>query len=111
VVVADEAKLVAHLGTLFPLPVEIIDEARTSVTLALAALGAVALLREAQRKIGPVITDNGHLLLDCTWAAPVDSAAMEEAINRIPGVLENGFFTRNRPTVFVACGDGSVVER
>ena len=113
VVVADSSKAVPHLGTAFPLPVEVVAEARVSVAKRLIAMGAKPVLREGVRKAGPVITDNGNLILDCLWDAaggesPVDPAEMETAINLIPGVVENGFFTKNVPTVYIAAKDGAV---
>lgn len=110
-IVADESKSVATLGTKFPLPVEIIGAARVPVEKALARLGARCVLREGVRKCGPVITDNGNWILDCLWDSPVDPRKMEEEICRIAGVVENGFFTKLRPTVFIAHSDGSVERR
>ena len=111
VVVADSTKAVDTIGTKFPVPVEIIGEARISVTKALNALGANCVLREGIRKCGPVITDNGNQILDCTWKEPIDVAQMEDKINQIVGVVENGLFSKNKPIVFVAKDDGSVEER
>jgi ribose 5-phosphate isomerase A len=117
VIVADESKTVPHLGTKFPLPVEVIAEARTGVIRALSALGAEATVRQGVRKAGPVITDNGNLIMDCLWktngdgTSPADPAALEAAIDGIVGVVENGFFTRNAPTVYVAHSDGTVEIR
>ena len=111
VIVADETKAVRSMGTQFALPVEIIAEARAAVLARLTELGAKAVLREGVRKCGPVITDNGHLIVDCLWQAPVDPARMEDALNAITGVVENGFFTKNRPRVFIAHADGSVEKR
>jgi ribose 5-phosphate isomerase A len=110
-IVADESKLVEHLGLVFPAPVEIVPEARVSVTLALEKLGARVRLREAVRKAGPVITEHGNLLLDIGFQSPVDPVMMETELNRIPGVVENGFFTRLRPAVYIARRDGSLEVR
>lgn len=111
VIVADETKSVAHMGTKFPLPVEIITGARKAVEKALAKLGAKCVLREGVRKCGPVITDNGNQILDCTWENPVDPAEMEDKISKIAGVVEVGFFTKLKPTAFIAHADGSVEIR
>ena len=110
-IVVDESKIVDSLGTGFPVPVEVIPEARITAGKALAALGAQVSLREAVRKAGPVITDHGHLILDIRFAAPVDPAAMEDEINRIPGVVENGLFTRKAPVVYIAYANGTVETR
>ncbi|MDR1948300.1 MAG: ribose-5-phosphate isomerase RpiA [Spirochaetaceae bacterium] len=110
-IVVDESKLAEHLGLVFPVPVEVVPEARIPVSRALEGLGAEAVLREAVRKAGPVITEHGNIILDIRFKQPVDPAGMEDAVNRIPGVVENGFFTRLRPSVFVAHADGTVEIR
>ena len=121
-VVVDESKIVQHLGIKFPVPVEVVPEARVSVTLALEKLGAAVTLREAVRKVGPVITDRGNMLLDILFKETVDPAALEAELNRIPGVMENGFFTGPseltylagkpwKPEVFIAHRDGTVERR
>lgn len=108
VIVADESKVVKSVGTGFALPVEIIAEARIPVVQKLEALGAKCVLREGVKKAGPVITDNGNMILDCKWENPVDASVLESEINKIVGVVECGFFTKNVPTVFVGHADGSV---
>jgi ribose 5-phosphate isomerase A len=110
-VVIDESKAVDNLALKFPLPVEVIPEARSPVTKALEKFGATVTLREAVRKAGPVITDKGNLILDMVFPSPVNPAALETEINAIAGVVENGFFTRRRPCVFIARADGTVEER
>ncbi len=111
VVIADSSKAVSTIGTKFPVPVEIIGEAREPVTNALKKLGANPVLREGVRKCGPVITDNGNQILDCTWEKPINVPEMELKINSIVGVVETGLFTQNKPIVFISKEDGSVEIR
>ncbi|GHV95380.1 ribose-5-phosphate isomerase A [Spirochaetia bacterium] len=110
-IVADESKTVEHLGIGFPVPVEVVPEARVQAGRALEKLGATVILREAVRKAGPVITEHGNLLLDIRFGGPIDPAALESKLNQIPGVVENGFFTRNHPVVYIACSDGTIQTR
>lgn len=110
-IVADSSKDVQSLGTKFPLPVEVISDARVPVIKELEKLGASCVLREGVKKAGPVITDNGNMILDCTWKAPVDPVEMEEKINKITGVVECGFFTKIHPVAFIAREDGTVTVR
>ena len=111
VVVADSSKAVETIGTKFAVPVEIIESARVAVTNALGALGAKCVLREGVRKAGPVITDNGNQILDCTWEKPIDVAAMEDKINSFTGVVEVGLFSKKKPIVFLGTDDGKVEIR
>jgi len=117
IVIADKSKLVPHLGTKFPLPVEIIAAARIPVQKAMEKLGASCIVRTCDGKDGPIITDNGNQILDCTWechadgTSPVNPVDMEDVINSITGVVENGFFTKNKPLVIIAYADGAIEER
>ncbi len=111
VIVADSSKSVKTLGTKFALPVEIIPEAFVVVKKALEKLGANVVLREGVRKCGPVITDNGNQIVDCLWKEPVDPEKMEDIINDITGVVEVGFFTKNKPIAFISKEDGTVEVR
>jgi ribose 5-phosphate isomerase A len=111
--VIDELKITENLGLKFPVPVEVIPEARLSVSRSLEKLGAEVVLREALRKAGPVITDHGNLLLDIRFKEIIDPKILEAELNRIPGVVENGFFTGPadrplRPTVYIGLHDGRV---
>jgi len=110
-IAVDESKIVGAMGTAFPVPVEVVPEARLTATKAIEALGGRATLREAVRKAGPVITEHGNLILDILFASPVDPATMEREINQIPGVVENGFFSRNPPVVYIGRQDGTVDVR
>ena len=92
VVVVDSSKLVDKLGSTFALPVEVLPMAVAPVTRALAALGGTPELRMGVNKDGPVITDQGNMVLDVTMTGIDDPAGLEKTINNIPGVLENGLF-------------------
>ena len=93
VVVVDSTKLVDRLNLGFLLPVEVLPGAWRQVKQQLEALGGSAELRMAQRKAGPVVTDQGNLVLDAKLDGGIsDPVALEKTINNIPGVLENGLF-------------------
>ncbi len=92
IVVVDSSKLVEKLGSTFALPVEVLPMAVAPVTRALEALGAAVDLRMGVNKDGPVITDQGNMVLDAKFEAIANPAEMEAHINNIPGVLENGLF-------------------
>lgn len=111
-VVADSSKLVEKLGQGFPVPVEVVPEARASVIARLAALGLAAELRMAKRKAGPVVTDNGGLVLDIHFPGGIEAATgksiaeFESILDAIPGATANGIFTRPVAGVFVGREDG-----
>ena len=111
-VVADETKLVGRLGVGFAVPVEILMGALAFVESQLVRMGALEVtLRAAVRKDGPVITDNGNVILDARFAIE-DPEGLEREITMIPGVLENGIFARAevRPTAAIIAGTDGIRE-
>lgn len=101
-VVVDEAKLVDRLGSRFPVPVEVLPFAVGPVSRAIERLGGEPTLRMAVRKAGPVVTDQGNLVLDVHFAEIPDPARLERELRMIPGTLENGLFVGIARRVFVA---------
>jgi len=108
VIVADESKAVATLGTKFPVPLEIHAMARLGVIRECEALGARAVLRYGKGKAGPVVTDNGHLLLDLTFESPLNCGPMERRLKLITGVFEVGLFTGRAEAAYFGQADGTV---
>jgi ribose 5-phosphate isomerase A len=101
IVVVDSGKLVDKLGSTFLLPVEVIPMARTPVMRALEKLGGQPTLRMGVKKAGPVVTDQGNLVIDVKFPAIDNPAELEKTINNIPGVLENGLFVGVTDVVLV----------
>jgi ribose 5-phosphate isomerase A len=107
VVVVDAGKLVERLNLSFLLPVEVLPGAWRQVKAELAALGGTSELRMAVRKAGPVVTDQGNLVLDVKFDGGIaDPATLEATINNLPGVLENGLFVNLTDQVLV----GEIVD-
>jgi ribose 5-phosphate isomerase A len=111
VIIVDESKLTERLGGGFPVPVEVVPSARVQAARVLDKLGASVNLREALRKAGPVITEHGNIILDIRFSSSIDPSVMETELNQIPGVVENGFFTRKPPVVYIARSNGTIEQR
>jgi ribose 5-phosphate isomerase A len=94
--IVDESKVVTQLGD-FPVAVEVLPMARSFVARQLVRLGGDPEYREG------FITDNGNIILD-VFNLPMDSLVdLENNINIIPGVVENGLFShRMADTIIVA---------
>jgi ribose 5-phosphate isomerase A len=90
VIVADEGKRVAQLGTRAPVPVEVIRFARRPVADYLASLGARVVLRERDGQA--FITDEGNVILDCHFPGLPDPQQTARLIRAQPGVVEHGLF-------------------
>lgn len=111
VVIVDESKLVNQLGR-FPVPVEVIPQAYRMVKEKLENMGGKTDLRMAQRKDGPVITDNGNFVIDTKFQQINKPEELESELNFIPGVVENGIFTRIVDKVIVGTVDGlNIIDR
>ena len=92
-IVVDETKLVENLNKVFPLPVEVLPSAWNQVKDVIKEMSGVSSLRMATKKAGPVVTDQGNLILDVLFNNGIkDPKDLEVRINNIPGVLENGLF-------------------
>ncbi len=102
--IVDESKCVPILGE-FPLPVEVLPMARALVGRKLIGLGGQPELRDG------FTTDNGNLILDVRNLDLVDPRAMEDLINRIPGVVSNGLFAHRAADRVLVASETGVEQR
>ncbi|MGH8610835.1 MAG: ribose-5-phosphate isomerase RpiA [Gammaproteobacteria bacterium] len=94
VCMADDSKLVDMLGR-FPVAVEVIPMARSLVARQLVTLGGQPIYRSG------FVTDNGNVILDVHNLRITNPVELEQAINDIPGVVDNGIFARRRADVLL----------
>jgi ribose 5-phosphate isomerase A len=111
IIIVDHTKLSARLCDHFPVPVEVVVDALATVKKRLGEMGGEVSLRMAQRKAGPVVTDLGNLLLDVRFPAAFDPAQRETEIKLMPGVLEDGLFTRKTPELLIGTASGALEHR
>lgn len=106
VCMVDASKQVDLLGQ-FPLPVEVIDMARSGIARAMVRLGGNPELRKDFR------SDNGHPIIDVYNLDIPNPIEMEDRINALPGVVSVGLFARRPADVLIVAGkDGAqVIER
>jgi ribose 5-phosphate isomerase A len=103
-IVVDERKLADALDA--PVPLEVLPAARSLVAADVREAGGEPSLRRAGEKSGPVVTDNGNLLLDCSFGAIEDPPALARRLDRIPGVVEHGLFVDLADVVYVGSEEG-----
>ncbi len=90
-ILIDESKIVSKLGTNFAIPVEVLPQSLNYVKQELHNMGASHIeLRMALKKDGPVITQNGNLIIDVNFDS-IDQF-MEKRLKEITGVVETGLF-------------------
>ena len=90
VCIIDESKLVKMLGN-FPLPVEVMIKSRSYVAREIVKIGGLPELRK------DFLTDQGNQILDVKDLAIENPLDLEQRINIIPGVLDNGIFANCKP--------------
>ncbi len=103
-VVVDARKLADALSQ--PVPVAVLPFARAPVAEAIRARGGDPTLRAADRKDGPVVTDDGALVLDCDLGRVDDPVETATWLSGLPGVVEHGLFVDIADRVYVGRADG-----
>lgn len=90
-ILVDSSKFVKKACEKFSIPIEVFPDALYAVKEKLFKLGATsAELRLAKKKDGPVITENGNLIVDAKFEN-VDET-FETKLKNIVGVIETGLF-------------------
>jgi ribose 5-phosphate isomerase A len=110
VIVADETKKVKALGeNNHPVPIEVIPFAAPLVMCKIKEIGGKPALREGVKKVGPVITDNGNVIIDVDFGLVHKPAELERKLKILPGVVETGLFVKMANVVYL--GKRSGIEK
>jgi ribose 5-phosphate isomerase A len=99
--IVDETKHTDLLGR-FPLPVEVIEIARSAISRELMKMGGKPVFRNG------FTTDNGNQIVDIhnlPIEVPYD---LEAVINNIPGVVENGIFANRKADIIICASDNKI---
>jgi ribose 5-phosphate isomerase A len=107
-VVVDESKLAPVPD--HPVPVEVLPDAVPTVETRVRDLGGEPSLRAAERKDGPVVTDNGNLVLDCDFGTIEAAGDLATQLDAIPGVVAHGLFVDLAAELHVGLVDDTVVH-
>ena len=114
IIVVGQEKMVEHLGTNFPVFVEVVEFGRPMITRKLQAMGGhVEQRRNADGSV--FMTDNKNPYLMVRFGPPPhhisDPVGLAQAIRTLPGVVEMGLFVDMADEVLVARFDGTVEYR
>jgi ribose 5-phosphate isomerase A len=110
IIVADESKKVKVLGeNNHQVPIEVLPLAAPVLLRKMEEIGGKPAIREGTKKVGPVITDNGNIILDVDFGLISKPAELERRLKMLPGVVETGLFVQMANLVYL--GKGSHVEK
>jgi len=114
VVIADYRKKSRCLGEAWDyIPVEVVPLAYTPLSQTISnKYGGTVKLRMAKNKAGPVVTDNGGLILDWHWDKTNDLnwAEVNTSLACMAGVVETGLFVNMASKAYFGMEDGTVTE-
>ena len=107
IIVGSKTKMVDHLG-LFPLPVEVVPFGWQVVFNQLESFNGNPDLRLNNGQ--PLLTDQGNYIVDCNFRKISNPKLLENQINMIPGVVENGLFINLCTKMILADGEKLIVK-
>jgi ribose 5-phosphate isomerase A len=104
-VVADQTKIVDHLGSLVPVPVEIVPFGWEATQRKLDGLGARPSLR-THGNGQPYVTDGGHYIMNCSFGPMENPKEIADRLDHVVGVVEHGLFLDFATEAIIAGRDG-----
>jgi len=110
VIIADYTKKSEFLGEQWKkgVPIEIIPLAHVPIMKTLEKLGGTPVLRMAQAKAGPVVSDNGNFIIDADFGMIKNPLDLNLKLLQIPGVVDSGLFLGMAQTAYIGQKDGTV---
>jgi ribose 5-phosphate isomerase A len=105
IIIANQSKQSEVLGS-FALPVEVTPFAKEITLMQLRKLGCEPKLREKDGKL--FITDNQNYIADCKFDKIENPEELNQKLNQIPGVVENGLFVNMANIIITEDGKGGV---
>jgi len=103
IIIVDESKRVKVLGeNNQAVPIEVLPFALSLVKSKISELGGTPFVREGKGKLGPIITDNGNMIIDANFGLIQSPQDLAVKVKMIPGVVETGFFVGLTDIVYIA---------
>jgi ribose 5-phosphate isomerase A len=103
IIIVDESKRVNILGENNQVvPIEVLPFAVALVKNKIAAIGGTPIVREGKGKLGPIITDNGNIIIDANFGLIQKPRELAIKVKMIPGVVETGFFIDLTDVAYIA---------
>ena len=110
IIIADYTKKSEYLGENWKkgVPIEVIPLAYVPIMKRLEKLGGKPVLRMAQAKAGPVVSDNGNLIIDVDFGKIENPSDLNMKLLKIPGVVDTGLFVNMASKAYIGQKDGTV---
>ena len=104
--IVDDTKHADLLGK-FPLPIEVLEIARSAISREIMKMGGRPVYRNK------FITDNGNQIIDVHNFPIQIPMELEEQLNNIPGVVENGIFSNRKADIIINANNNGlqIIER
>ena len=99
--IVDDTKHADLLGK-FPLPIEVLEIARSAISREIMKMGGKPVYRNE------FITDNGNQIIDVHNFPIQVPLELEEQLNNIPGVVENGIFSNRKADIIIKANKNSL---
>lgn len=111
IIIVDFRKKSDTLGTNWKrgIPIEVIPMAYFPIMEKLKKLGGKPILRMAQSKSGPLISDNGNFIIDVNFGGLSNPSELNMKLLNIPGIVDTGLFIDITSKVYVGLEDGKVL--
>jgi len=111
IIIVDFRKRSESLGTNWKrgIPIEVIPMSYFPIMEKLKKLGGNPVLRMAQSKSGPLITDNGNFIIDVDFGEVNNPSELNIKLLNIPGVVDTGLFIDVTTKVYIGLEDGNVL--
>jgi ribose 5-phosphate isomerase A len=109
VIVVDDTKPTAQLGSRFPVPVEVAQFGWRPEAEYLDDMGATVTVRRGADG-AEFVTDEGNWVLDCAFGPIADPARLAASLDRRAGIVEHGLFLGLATDLLVA-GPAGVEHR
>jgi ribose 5-phosphate isomerase A len=90
IVIIDEEKIVEKLNK--PIPLEVFPFSLNYIIKKIEDLGGKANIRIGNGKVGPIISDNGFIIVDADFGEINNPKKLNDELSSIYGIIEHGLF-------------------
>ncbi len=111
IIIVDYRKNSTHLGENWKkgVPIEVIPMAFNPLLKKFSKMGGKPILRMAQAKAGPLVTDNNNFIIDVNFGVIKNPLELNKQLLNIPGVVDTGLFIDLATKVYIGQENGEIL--